>query len=241
VRKTFHDGPVAGREAMARCEFARLERFAAALEAVPGAACPLPLELLTDPPGLRMQRAAGVDLFAFLQRHRLGAPLRERLATTMAAAIQAYVRALGEPCPDFKFDNVLFDPVDATLTFVDLGAPQDAVAPAAGLSPYEVTAGDLLGSVIFQSARPGRLHHRRQHAETAALAAALVHALQGNDGVQLRPAELARAAEAAYRRCAFGRSRRRSAWYATAGYALGRRVRTGSVTVGPPAPWRVAR
>jgi len=241
VRKTFHDGPVAGRQAMARCEFARLERFAAALEDVPGAACPRPLELLTDPPGLRMQRAAGVDLFAFLRHHRLGAPLRERLATTMAAAIGAYVRALGEPCPDFKFDNVLFDPLDATLTFVDLGAPQDAVAPETGLSPYEVTAGDLLGSVIFQSARPGRLRHRRQHAETAALAAAVVRALEGAGGVPLRPAELGRAAEAAYRRCAFGRSRRRSAWYATAGYALGRRVRIGPATVGPPAPWRVAR
>jgi hypothetical protein len=241
VRKTFHDGPEAARAAAARREFARLERFAAALADVPGAACPRPLELLADPPGLRMQRAAGVDLFAFLGRHRLGAPLRERLAATMAAAIRAYVESSGEPCPDFNFNNVLYDPATGTLTFVDLGAPQDAVAPAPGLSPYEVTAGDLLGSLIFQSARPRGLRRRGRHAETAALAPAIVRALRGAEGVRLRPAELARATEAAYRRCAFGRSRRRTAWYATAGFVLGRRVRLGPVTVGPPAPWRVGR
>jgi hypothetical protein len=241
VRKTFHDGPADVRCALARQEFGRLERFAAALADVPGAACPRPLELLGDPPGLRMERAAGENLYALLGRVRLDDPTRASLAATIAAAATAYVRACGEPLPDLKLDNMLYDRDAATLTFVDLGAPQDAVAPAAGLSDHEVMAGDLLGSVIFQSARPGHALHRRRHAQTSALAAAVVRALRATGAGPVRDAEVARAARAAYRRCALGRSGRRSAWYLTAGYVLGRRVRLEHATAAPVAPWQVGR
>jgi hypothetical protein len=241
VRKTFHAGPRELRDDEARSEFARLERFAATLESVPGAACPRPLELLADPPGLRMVHAAGVDLFGLLGRERLDAATREQLAATMAAAVVAYVRELGEPLPDFKFDNILYDAGAGTLTFVDLGPPQDAVAPERGLSDYEITVGDLLGSVIFQSARPQYALARRRHAETVALAVAVVRALRAAGAQPLRDAELVRAGRAAYRRCAFGRSVRRSAWYATAGRVLGRRIALGEATVGPVAPRRGQR
>lgn len=241
VRKTFHDGPRELRAALARQEFGRLERFAAALDGVPGAACPRPLELLGDPPGLRMEHAAGSNLYALLRRVRLDAAMRASLATTIAAAAVAYVRATGEPLPDLKLDNMLYDPASATLTFVDLGAPQDATAPAPGLSDYEVMAGDLLGSVLFQSARPGHAPRRRQHTETSALAAAVVAALRAAGARPLRDAEVVRAAQATYRRCAFGRGSRRTAWYATAGYLLGRRISLGDATAAPLAAWQVRR
>jgi hypothetical protein len=236
VRKTFHAGPPELRAAQARAEYERLQRFAAALAGVPGAACPQPLELLHDPPGVRMSHAAGEDLFAWLAHGRLDARERARLAGVMAAALVAYVGACGEPLPDFKFDNLLYDAAAGTLTFVDLGAPQDAVAPEPGLSPYEVMAGDLLGSLVFQSARPRHALPRRRYAATAALARALVDALADAGAAPLRPEAIARAGRAAYRRCAYGRSARRSAWYAIAGPLLGRRVRLDGASVGPVAP-----
>ena len=240
VRKTFHEGPYEVRAAQARREFTRLERFAVALNDVPGAACPRPLELLADPPGVRMEHAAGVDLFAFLAHHRFDAATRARVADTIAAGIAAYVRALREPLPDFKFDNLLYQPAAGLLTFVDLGAPQDALELDDRLSPYEVMMGDLLGYVVFQSARPKYALRRRQHAETAALAAAVLRALRGAE-LPLREPELVGAAQAAYRRCALGRSLHRSAWYASVGYLLGRRVALQEATVGPLAPWRIPR
>jgi hypothetical protein len=241
VRKTFHDGPVELRRAQAHVEFARLRGFATALEGVPGVACPQPLELLADPPGLRMEHAPGTNLLDLLAGMRLDAGARARLAGLMAVAIGAYVRALGEPLPDFKLDNLLYEPAAGGLTFVDLGAPQDAVPAAEGLSDYEVTVGDMLGSVVFQSARPRHVLRRRQHAESVALAVAVIDALRGGGAGPLRDAELHRAGRAAYRRCAFGRSARRSAWYATAGYLLARRVPLGRRRLGPLAPWRVLR
>ncbi len=233
MRKTFHDGPRAAREHLAREEFARLERFAAALADVPGVSCPRPLELLADPPGLRMEHAPGTNVLELLGGRRIDAPAGERLAAPIAAGVVAYVGALGEPLPDLKFDNLLWHGPSGELAFVDLGAPQDAVASAPGLSPYEISAGDLLGSVVFQSARPRHALERRRHARSAALAVAVVRALRAGGAGPLRDRELAAATATAYRRCAFGRSARRNAWYATAGYALGRRIALDSLTVGP--------
>jgi len=233
VRKTFHRGPQAARERQAREEFARLQRFAAALAGVPGVGCPRPLELLADPPGLRMAYVPGTNLFELLGGRRIDAAAGARLAELIAAGVAAYVGALGEPLPDFKFDNLLWDDGAATLAFVDFGPPQDAVAPAPGLSPYEVSAGDMLGSVVFQSARPRHALDRGRHARSVALAVAVVRALRAAGAGPLRDGELAAATSAAYRRCALGRNARRTAWYATAGYALGRRIALGSVTVGP--------
>lgn len=239
MRKTFHDGPRELRDAQAQQEFTRLERFSAALAEVPGAACPRPLELLVGSPGLRMEHAAGVDLSSFFHRQRLDEATRERIADTMAAAIGVYVRTMDEPLPDFNFGNVLYDPPADMLTFVDFGAPQDAVAAEHALSHYESTVGDLLGSVVFQSARPRYALRRGQHAESVAMAAAVLRALRAAGDEPLRDEELTRAARAAYRRCAFGRNARRDAWYATAGYVLGRRVPLGQITFGPLPPWSV--
>ena len=69
----------------------------------------------------------------------------------------------------------------------------------------------------------------------------MIHALQDrtvNREVPHAPLD-ADAVRAAYRRCAFGRSARRSAWYATAGYLLARRVPLGRRRLGPLGPWLV--
>lgn len=236
MRKTFHAGSVQQRGDLARGEFTRLARFSVALERVPGAACPRPLELLSDPPGVRMTRVAGVDLFAFLRRGGLDDDTRNRLAATMAAAIGAYVEALGEPHPDFKFDNVLYDAAGGGLAFVDLGLPQDATAPPPEAGAHEVMLGDLLGSVVFQSAQPRHILHRAQHRRTASLALAVVRAVVALPGARVREEHVAGAAAAAYRRCAFGRSLPRSAWYATIGLVAGCRVRLSARGVGPVLP-----
>lgn len=242
VRKTFHEGTTELRQELARAEFDRLRRFSAALVDVPGAACPRPLELLSEPPGLRMEWAPGVCLLEFLRHHAVDNRTRDRLAATMAAAVRAYVEALGEPYHDFKFDNMLYDAAGGRLTFVDLGLPQDALPPDPRASAYEITMGNFLGSVVFQTARPKYLLNRRQHRSTVMLASAVVAALARDGEAEMRPAHLVGAARAAYLRCTFGRgSVRRSAWYGTVGYALGRRMRLGEATFGPIPPWQAAR
>ncbi|MGI8729581.1 MAG: hypothetical protein ACR2LK_06250 [Solirubrobacteraceae bacterium] len=238
MRKTFHAGSEHQRHEQAGAEFARLQRFSAALASVPDAQCPRPLEMLFDPPGLRMTYVAGVDLFTFLRRGRLDDAARDGLAATMAAAIDAYVGALGEPHPDFKFENVLYDAAGGGLAFVDLGLPQDATQPLPGASPYETTLGDLLGSVVFQSVQPRHVLRRGQHRRTVALGLAVMLAVARLPGAAVRDEYVSRVAAAAYRRCAFGGGASRSAWYATVGLLAGRRVRLRAQTAGPVLPRR---
>lgn len=237
VRKTFHDGPLAVRAAQASEEFRRLERFSAALRTVRGAECAHPLELIADPPGVRMELSRGVDLFDYLGRRRIAVGERDHLAATIAAGVVAYVDALDEPLPDLKLANLLYAPEAGIVTFVDLGAPQDAGPRLPGASPFELTAGDLLGSVIFDSARPSCAFPRRRHTDAIALSTGVVKALPGCGAAPLREEQVARAARAAFARCALGRGARHDLWFATVGYLLARRIALGSVSAGPLTPW----
>lgn len=153
-----------------------------------------------------MERAPGVGLFEFLARQRLPPERRRQLGETIAAAVLTYVVTLGEPHPDLHFDNVLFDAPSGTMTFVDLGAPQGLVPPDPSWSDCEITVGNLLGSVVFQSGRPRYILHRRRNGEAGKLAAQVVRSVASAVGGQLRPPALLGAARAAYVRCAFGRA-----------------------------------
>jgi hypothetical protein len=238
VRKTFSGCPREEGRALARAELTRLRVLETALGSVPGASCPHALELVDSPaPGLRMTFADGENLVGVLARPVPGENL-QAMVRTIAAALRAYVDALGEPYHDFKFDNVLHDATTGVLTFVDLGLPQDWRPPAPAHTPLEVSLGQLLGSVVFETARPVHVARRHLRRQIGDLAVGVVAAVVAS-GEAVRHDHLAHATRDAYLRATFHRRiPSRTAWYATVGYARGRRLRLPGGVISPVPVWR---
>jgi len=233
VRKTFHGGTPDGRRRSADEELFRMARFRAALPEGAGVTCPRPRGPVDTPdPGLRMSWIAGEPLIEYLARRVLRDDEIARLASIIATGLRTYIDAVGEPYHDFKLDNMLVEPSGA-VAFVDFGLPDRHVPPDPGHSPYEVSMGSLLGSLVFESARPKQLVRRLLHRQSAAVAVALVVELR-DGGATLRGDHLSAAARRTYVRSTFGRcSRAHSAWYATVGRTAGYRVRLPEGRFGP--------
>ena len=233
VVKTFTGEPPELMRELALREFERLRDFGQALRDVGGASCPQPLELVDGAwPQVRMTRAPGATLWRVLRERPLASDTQTRLARVAAEALDAYVATFHEPYRDFQFDNMLFDERSGTLTFLDFGIPPGDDAPAAERTALAVSLGNLVGSTIFQSARPGWVRHRRQHRQALALCAAIVEAAAQSPGA----GDVARFARAAYLRSAWQGSMRRRLWYVVAAPLIGGRVRVGDQSH-RPWPW----
>ncbi|MGY1688910.1 hypothetical protein [Geodermatophilus sp. SYSU D01105] len=184
-----------------------------------------------------MSRIEGQPLMDHLARTELHDERLGELAAAVATALRVYVEAVREPYHDLKLDNVMLQPSGA-LAFLDFGRPQGHVPSEDRVDDalYESSVANLLASLVFESARPKRLVRRRLHRQSAAMATALVVAL-ADRGTALHPERLVHEARRAYLRSTFGRrSVARTAWYATVGWAVGRRVRLPEGRVGP-VPW----
>ena len=223
VTKTFHGADAAEQLRLAREEFWRLRIFSRALADVAGASCPEPLEVVPGPPAqLRMARAPGVSLKSVLRRRRLDRRLRAGLAATAARALDVYVGAAGEPYHDFHFDNMLYDERANALAFLDLGVPERSEAPPAGASAVEISLGNLIGAVVFESVKPNELVHRRQHRQACALCADVAGGVA--DAHRLDPEALAYCARTAYARAAHHGAAHRRMWYGVFGPLVARPV-----------------
>ncbi len=165
--------------------------------------------------------------------------LRRRLTVVAARAVVTYVQTIGEPYHDFQFDNVLFDPASDSLIFVDFGLPDHKGPSPPGSTALEISLGNLLGSTVFQSARPRWVLQRRQHREAADLCTAIVDQVMMDVGESISMERMLVEATGAYRRSAFPGRGSRQAWYSTVGYLVGRRLRIGEVAFGPT--WRASR
>ncbi|MGY1703998.1 hypothetical protein ACI79C_05440 [Geodermatophilus sp. SYSU D00697] len=202
-----------------------------------GVTCPQPLGVVEGPhPGFRMSRIEGQPLMDHLARTELSVERLGALAAAVATALRLYVETVGEPYHDLKLDNVMLEPSGA-LAFLDFGRPLGHV-PSDGVDAlYESSVANLLASLVFESARPKRLANRRLHRQSASMATALVVAL-ADRGSALDPERLLHEARRAYVRSTFGRrSVARTAWYATVGWAVGRRVRLSDGRFGPVPLW----
>lgn len=183
-----------------------------------------------------MERVPGIPLLTWLRRHPIGAPMRSRLATTMAHCLEAYVEIFEEPYYDFQMDNMLYDEDSGTLALVDLGIP-DGRASSYGVSPYDASLGNLVASTIFQSARPRWIVHRRQHERACALCADAVMAVARSERPSVTIKGVQDSARAIYDELAFAAPASRRIWYASLGYLVARRISTDGVTFSPSHRW----
>jgi hypothetical protein len=241
VHKSFSGLPPEEARRQARSEYERLQSLAAAIRVVPGAASPQPLELVSAPvPGIRMELLGGEPLVDVLAKSVTDPGWRRGLATTMVRALRAYVDAVGEPYPDFQFNNMLWDRSSRVLGFVDVGEPDRGRPLPGGTSPFEAGIANLVASTVFQSARPRWLGRRRQHRQAVALCAeAVAIALSEPNGPD--PGRLRAAARAVYVREAYGGGLLASTWYGSVGYVAGRRVTAPGLRFGPVPPHRLRR
>jgi hypothetical protein len=234
VRKTFAGSDPERSRLQAEAEFHRLQRFSEALADVPGAACPRPLEILAgEDPVLRMERVAGRPLLELLRATHLSPELRERIAEAAATGLARYVDALGEPYEDFQFDNMLFDAPSSTLALLDLGAPDGSSGDRCAGTPLALSLGNLVGSTMFQSARPKWLLRPLQHRQAVALCGAVVTRVAAGPA-EVLIADLVPIGRAAYKRSAFGGGWARRLWYQTVGFIVARRPEILGVTFTPP-------
>jgi hypothetical protein len=242
VAKTFFGAAPSLLWTLARREFERLERFSAALQDVEGAACPRPMELVgVSTPKIRMERAPGTPLPALLGERPFGPEARHRLVTTVIRALNVYVELFAEPYYDLHFGNMLYDPASRTLTFLDLGFPE-GIPSAPPVSPHDASLGHLIGSTIFESARPKWLRHQRQHRQSSLLCAAIVACFLDARHPGVTRTGLCEAAQAAYERYAFPGAWSRRVWYGSVGYLLARRITVADLVFSPsPRPSDSAR
>ena len=233
VDKTFLGGDPVARLHEAEVEFHRLQRLCDVVGAYPVAAAARPLELLPGPPPtVRMTAVPGRPLLEVLRWEALPRERLEEIAATAGRVLVAYVAASGEPYPDFQFDNLLFQ--EKTVGFVDLGVPDQGIADLPGVTALEVSLGHLVGSTMFQSARPKWLLRLRQRRQAAELCTAIVEYVNRTSPTSVRARNIRLVAHDAYRRCVLGGSWRKRIWYGTVGYARATRMRPLGAELGPP-------
>jgi hypothetical protein len=107
--------------------------------------------------------------------------------------------------------------------------------PAPTASPLEVSLGNLIGSTVFQSARPTWVTRRRQHRQAGALCASLVEGVLASNPVDV--GRLAVAARAAYLRSAAPGAWYRRLWYASMGPLVAHRARVGGRVLATARPF----
>lgn len=228
-------GPDAGSSlGTAKLEMRRLHFLNTATASVVGAASPRPLEIVEGPrPTLRMTAVAGRPLLEVLRSGPVEARRLAAIAAVAAATLRAYVAASHEPYLDFQFDNMTYDETSETIGFVDVGTPDQGSTSAAGAGPLDASLGHLIGSTIFQSARPGWLIRQRQHRQAAHLCSQIARQVDQAVPGGLAWRAVGDAASDTYRRCATYGGWSKRLWYASGGYLLARRIRIGQRRFGP--------
>jgi SAM-dependent methyltransferase len=234
VEKSFLGDDTEARRRDAQQEFDRLGQLDAALAQVPGSTTARPLELLPGPPPtIRMDYVAGRPALDVLRAGPLSADRLAGIAATAARALTSYIDVSGEAYFDFQFDNMLFDEPSATVAFIDLGRPHGSDEAASETLPLDASLGNLVGSTIFQSARPKWLFRREQHRQAVQLCTAIVERVAGAAPEQVSAVGIRQVAEDTYRRCAFQGNWPKQLWYLTGGYVVARRMQLRGARFGP--------
>lgn len=181
------------------------------------------VELVTTPtPAVRMSRVDGVCLSSYLAEAKLSRTELERIARVIADGVRSYTKAAHEPYFDFHLRNCVIDPATGRVALLDFGIPEH-FADASWIpgSPLDVSIGNLLGSTIFEAARPYQLFRTRQRRQSALVCRHVIASFSGT--VDMSGVE--RATRLTYTRCANQGGRLRRLWYRTGGAVAARAMR----------------
>jgi hypothetical protein len=228
VRKSFFGEDQETLRKVAATEFERQDRFWRSLQGTDVISCPRPLELIDGScPQIRMEFARGQPISRHLRDVDLSRAELTWLADTLVRALDRYVRSTNEPYYDFHLRNMLYDPVNQVVAFVDFGVPkrlEESLHQFRDLSPFEISLGNLVAGTVFESARPRSFYRLRQHRQALRLCSALLErALDGHAGeVKLR--NVRRAANIAYMASVYWGPALRQGWYRLLGPVLARRL-----------------
>jgi len=221
VRKTYTDGDPDDLRAAAAREFDRIGTFRDVLQRCDGATCPAPLELSLDlPPYVRMTRAAGIPLEDCLNREVWPMERLNPLGDIICRAARRYVDTFDEPYWDFILRNMLYDPCEHVVTFVDYEIPaacRPLVGDFARFSPLAFTLGTLVASAIFEARRPKRMVRRRCHRQASILVRAIIRSFfNSSDSPEPGVEQIREVALIRYGMDTSAGGRVRHAWYGAA-------------------------
>jgi hypothetical protein len=238
VRKSFFGDDENTRRRIAATEFDRQSRFWRNLQGTDGISCPRPLELIdASRPQIRMEFARGQPISKHLRDVDLSSAELTWLADTLIRALASYVQSTDEPYYDFHLRNMLYDPVDRVVAFVDFGIPkrlEHSLDQLSGLSPFEISLGNLVAGTIFESARPRGFYRLRQHRQALRLCSAVLERALDGDG-DLNIENVRRASDIAYGASVYWGPALRQGWYRLPGRLLARRLVVRRVVFGPCA------
>lgn len=242
VRKIYLGGDRAALRRVAATEFERQERFWTSVQSADVISCPRPLELIDEShPQIRMEFARGRPISRHVRDVGLSGAELEWLADALGRALACYVQTTNEPYYDFHLRNMLYDPERRVISFVDFGIPkrlERSLHEFNGLSPYEISLGNLVAGTIFESTRPRAFYRLRQHRQALALCSAVLERFLDRDGAAVDLAKVRRAADIAYNASAHWGPRLRHSWYRLLGPLLARRLVVNGVAFAPSRPSR---
>jgi hypothetical protein len=222
---------------VAATEFERQDKFWRSLQANDVISCPRPLELIEAPcPQIRMEFARGRPISTHLRDVELSPAELEWLADVLVGALASYVRTTKEPYYDFHLRNMLYSSSDRRVSFVDFGIPQrleHSLHELGDLSPFEISLGNLVAGVVFESARPRSFYRLRQHRQALRLCSALLERSLDVDGGGVDLGKVRQAANVAYMASVYWGPAVRQGWYRLLGPLLARRFALRGVRFGP--------
>ncbi|MBO6575315.1 MAG: hypothetical protein JJ896_07870 [Rhodothermales bacterium] len=147
---------------MARNEAEVLGRLDRAAKRRPaGVAIPRPYPKVSRGPQVVMEHAPGRQLHRWVQDEALSEEAVAVVAERLHDGVRHVHQELQEPYHDLTPLNLLWDDHQRTLWMIDLAGPGPRIPPPKGMPLELVTAGNYLGWLAYQHARPfGRLSGR---------------------------------------------------------------------------------
>lgn len=234
IRKTFHGHGGAPHAAVAR-EHERLLMFHHALSGRPDVSCPRPIQLSLDgEPYVRMECADGLPMTRHLNDVEIGPDQRQAYGRAIAEGLLVYVETFDEPYWDLHFRNMFVAPNARRITLFDFDIPEPEALRRERLSHFtavEISLGNLVGSTVFNAARPNQIRYGRLRRQSVLLAQQVVDVTMEQcrqRSLQLPTRDaVAQVARICFSLSADSGNRVRRCWYASSGRAMARRSAAG--------------
>jgi hypothetical protein len=153
VMKVYHDG-IEDRKNTARKEYQRLVNATNAFRILDRIQSPTPIELYLDPPAIRMGRCFGTPLLRYLIEHRHVYTEQSDLVRLLSDGIISYVNGCDEGLPDCSIRNLLYDPQNGVLSFLDFSPSSRQPGVDHVNHAIIFSIGSLISSTLYECLLP---------------------------------------------------------------------------------------